>query len=492
MRKITLISSHVAAVVLATVATGFAAGAAHAAVELIAEATVSGTYQDYSVETAGPLESGVPGNKLGGMGSALAYAGCDSFVGLPDRGPNAVAYNPAVDDTTSYIPRFQALHLSLAPAAAGAPLPFVLTPFVTETTLLSSLTPLYYGDGLAYGLPSGKPALNSRHRALYYFSGRSDNFDPAKPSTNPNNGRLDPEGIRVSNDGSSVFVTDEYGPFVYQFDRDSGRRIRSFALPAKFAVANQFPVGNTEISGNTAGRVANKGMEGLAITPDGKSLVGAMQSPLIQDGGTDAPFTRIVKIDIRTGTMREYSYELTNIGTAAKPKYGTISEILAINNDEFLVDERDGKGLADNSVAAFKRIYRVSLKNATEVSALTGKDKLAGTAPAKTLFLDVVAALTAHGYAATDIPAKLEGITFGQDISQGGTTRHTLYISNDNDFLATYVDDNHPQGGANPNRWFVFAVDDADLPGYKPQPLETARSCAEDHRPWDEWFHGHD
>jgi hypothetical protein len=55
---------------------------------------------------------------LGGMGSAIAYAGCNSFVGLPDRGPNAVDYGKAaIDNTTSYIPRFQAIHLALAPAA---------------------------------------------------------------------------------------------------------------------------------------------------------------------------------------------------------------------------------------------------------------------------------------------------------------------------------------------------------------------------------------
>ena len=484
MRKLTLIASCVSAILTAA--------SAHAAVDLIAESQISGTYQDYSVETSGPLESGVPGNKLGGMGSAIAYAGCNSFVALPDRGPNALVYKPEIDNTTTYIPRFHALHLSLAPATAGSPLPYVLTPFVTETTLLSSLTPLYYGDGKAYGVPNGAPSLNSRHRALYYFSGRSDNFDPNKTSTHPNNGRLDPEGIRVSNDGNSVFVTDEYGPYVYQFDRDSGRRIRSYPLPAKFAVAKQAPVGDTEISGNTSGRVANKGMEGLAITPDGRYLVGAMQSPLLQDGGTDAPFTRIVKIDIRTGAVKEYAYELTNIGTAAKPKYGTISEILAINNDEFLVDERDGKGLADNSVAVVKKIFRVSLKNATEVSQLSGKDQLAGHAPTKTLFLDVVNALTAHGYAATDIPAKLEGITFGPDITANGVTRHTLIVSNDNDFLETYVDAGHPQGGANPNRWFVFALDDADLPGYKPQAIETTKNCSVDHPSWDEWFRGRD
>jgi hypothetical protein len=484
IQKTTLVSACIAALLGTT--------GAHAAVELIATSTISGTYEDYSVETAAPLESGVPGNKLGGIGSALAYAGCNSFVALPDRGPNALSYNAAVDHTTSYIPRFQVLHLSLAPAAAGAPLPYVLTPFVTETTLLSSFTPLTYGDGKAYGLPNGAPALNSKHKLLYYFSGRSDNFDPQKPSTNLNNGRLDPEGIRVSNDGRWVFITDEYGPFVYQFDRDSGRRVRAFTLPAKFAVQNQFPVGDSEISGNTSGRVANKGMEGLAITPDGKYLIGAMQSPLIQDGGTNAAFTRIAKIDIRSGAVREYAYELTNIGTAAKPKYGTISEILAINNDEFLVDERDGKGLGDNSKAAIKQIFRISLKDAPEVSALSGANQLAGKAPAKTLFLDVVAALTAHGFAATDIPAKLEGITFGPDIVQNGVTRHTLFVANDNDFLGTFVDDGHPTGGDNPNRWFVFAVDESDLPTYKPQPLETTKSCSEDHRSWDEWFRGHD
>jgi hypothetical protein len=463
---------------------------AHAAVELLATSTISGTYRDYSVETATPLESGVPGNLLGGMGSALAYAGCNSFVALPDRGPNALAYNPGVDNTPSYIPRFHALHLSLAPAAAGAPLPYVLTPFVNETTLFSSVTPLYYGDGKAFGLPDGEPALNSRRHSLYYFSGRSDNFDPAKPSTNPNHGRFDPEGIRVSNDGRWVFVTDEYGPFVYQFDRDSGRRVRMFTLPAKFAVKTLSATGDTEITGNTSGRVANKGMEGLAITPDGRFLVGAMQSPLIQDGGVDAPFVRLVKIDIRTGAVREYAYELTNIGTAAKPKYGTVSEILAINNDEFLVDERDGKGLADNSKAVVKKIYRVSLKGAPEVSALTGAAQLAGKAPAKALFLDVVAALTAHGFAATDIPAKLEGIAFGPDITANGVTRHTLFVSNDNDYLATYADDGHPAGGDNPNRWFVFAMDDADLPGYEAQPVETQHDCTDDHRSWDEWFRG--
>src|SRR5262245_21013377 len=326
-----------------------------AAPDLIAVGSVSGTYEDFATETASLLENGIPGNRLGGMGSGLAYAGGNTFLALPDRGPNAKAYNSAVDDTTSYIVRFHTLSLSLAPSDAGSPLPFTLTPMPVNTTLLSSKTPLVYGTGAAVGLGSGAPALNAVDHT-YYFTGRSDNFDPSKSSTNPANARLDPEGIRVANHSRSVFISDEYGPYVYEFDRESGRRIRALTLPAKFAVSRLSSVGAEEISGNTSGRVANKGMEGLAITPDGKQLVGIMQNSLIQDGG---PTVRIVTIDTGSGQTREYAYTLTT-GSG-------VSEILAVNDHQFLVDERDGKGLGDGSNAKDKQICLIDLQGPTGV-----------------------------------------------------------------------------------------------------------------------------
>ena len=67
-------------------------------------------------------------------------------------------------------------------------------------------------------------------------------------------------------------------------------------------------------------------MEGLAITPDGRRLVGIMQNALIQDGG---PTVRIVSIDIGSGRTREYAYTLTT-GSG-------VSEILAVNDHQFLV-----------------------------------------------------------------------------------------------------------------------------------------------------------
>src|SRR6185369_3487959 len=125
-----------------------------------------------------------------------------------------------------------------------------LTPMVIRTTLLSSTLPLYYSNGAAFGLGSGVPALNHVNHT-FYFTGRSDNFDPTKPSTFPWNARFDTEGIRVSNDGDVVFITDEYGPYVYAFERSSGKRVGFYTLPARFAVSKLSAVGDNEISGNT-------------------------------------------------------------------------------------------------------------------------------------------------------------------------------------------------------------------------------------------------
>jgi hypothetical protein len=144
-------------------------------------------------------------------------------------------------------------------------------------------------------LGDGAPALNAA-RHTDYFTGRSDNFDPATASTAPDAARLDPEAVRVSADGRHVYIADEDGPHIYEFDRLTGLRVRSFTLPAEFAVAAQSPRGDVEIAGNTAGRVANKGMEGLAITPDSYSRSTPRSCPASSTSGcpgADGPRRRL-------------------------------------------------------------------------------------------------------------------------------------------------------------------------------------------------------
>src|SRR5262249_61479375 len=213
-------------------------------------------------------------------------------------------------------------------------------------------------------------------------------------------------------------------------------------------------------------------------TPNGRMLVGAMQSPLLQDGGTDTgQNVRIVTIDIKTGATKEFAYHLDTVKT-------TVSEILAINDHEFLIDERDSKGFADTStsVAVIKRLYKIDLNGAAEVSAISGNTALAAKAVSKELFLDIVSALNANGIASFDIPAKLEGIAFGQDVIIDGVTKHTLYVANDNDYTAFVPNVNYPgETAENPNRVFVFAFDDADLPEFVAQQFKHPNQTTHDH-----------
>jgi Esterase-like activity of phytase len=437
---------------------------AGADVTLLAVASLTGSRAGSNVDLSGltyPLENGVPANLLGGLGSGLTYASANSFLALPDRGPNAIPFDSAIDDTTSYINRFHTIEMELNSSYNPGGLPFTLVPRMINTTLLWSGSDLVYGTGANLGVPPGVPPINDLLH--HFFTGRSDNFDASQNSGNPNNARFDTESIRISNDKRSVFISDEYGPYIYQFDRFTGERIRSFTLPDEFYVTILKPVGADEISLNSSGRTANKGMEGLAITPDGNKLVGIVQAALLQDaneGGDAARLLRIVVIDIASGNVtHEYAYKLTT-GSG-------VSEILALNNHEFLVDERDGRGreggnnLTSND-ARVKQIFKIDLDAATDITGMDGTTAVT-YAVAKTLFLDIVQVLVSNGFSATfDIPSKIEGLTFGRDVTRRGQTFHTLWVANDNDFVSE-TRDNPPV--ANPNQFFVFGFTNADLGG---------------------------
>ncbi len=49
------------------------------------------------------------------MGSAITYASGNTFLALPDRGPNADVFDNNIDSTTSYIPRFNTVDMDLKP-----------------------------------------------------------------------------------------------------------------------------------------------------------------------------------------------------------------------------------------------------------------------------------------------------------------------------------------------------------------------------------------
>src|SRR5262249_8405937 len=128
-----------------------------------------------------------------------------------------------------------------------------------------------------------------------------------------------------------------------------------------------------------------------------------------------------------------------------------------------------------------KQLFLIDLTNAIDITTAAPADLKNFYVP-KTLFLDIVAELKAKGFNPFLIPSKIEGIAFGQDVVLNGVKKHTLYVTNDNDFLATIADplklpsDLTRGMVSNPNQFYVFAFGDADLPGYIPQPFHNAGS----------------
>ena len=119
-----------------------------------------------------------------------------------------------------------------------------------------------------------------------------------------------------------------------------------------------------------ANRRANRGMEGLTITPDQKTLVGIMQSTMYNPSKAvkNLDITRIVTVNLETGEIGQYLYKQDKTQNSN-------SEIVALSATEFLVIERDGGFLNGGAKAASpnaqKLIYKINLNNATNLETVT-------------------------------------------------------------------------------------------------------------------------
>ncbi|MEO5862086.1 MAG: esterase-like activity of phytase family protein [Burkholderiales bacterium] len=166
---------------------------------------------------------------------------------------------------------------------------------------------------------------------------------------------------------------------------------------------------------------------------------------------------RIVEFDVASGvSTKQFIYQTESLadinarvpddpfGDNSQGRNIGISAIIALNDKEFLIIERDnrGAGVDDPTGAApvaRKRIYKISIEGATHISALdlTGSNDLpVGVTPvSKTLYLDLAGVLTAQSIPLVE---KLEGITVGKQLDDGS---YALILGADNDFSVTQNDD---------------------------------------------------
>jgi hypothetical protein len=346
--------------------------------------------------------NGVPHNRLGSFGSAICYTGKGNrYIATADRGP--------ADGAVSYFCRMFEFDFVVDPNAAP-------------------------GSRLSWKLVSTTMLRNEQGTQLVGVSSAFTGADPDK------NLRFDPEGLRLSATGDSVFISDEYGPSVCEFTLD-GTRKRIFAIPEIFRIKHPASDAGIEAGQNIVGRTPNQGFEGLALTHDGKRLIALLQSALAQDGARRSRFVRALEIDIATGKTRQI------IIPQERARRG-FNELLAVGPDEYLAIERDGD---EGNKAKHKKIVWISTRGCTDVSAL---DKLPQDAlppdvkPAQTRpFIDLLD--PKFGLAGESFPAKVEGLTLGPDLPDG---RKLLLISVDNDFRSEQ-----------PSTIWAFALDPESL-----------------------------
>jgi hypothetical protein len=249
--------------------------------------------------------------------------------------------------------------------------------------------------------------------------------------------RLDPEAIRRLPSGN-LLVSEEYMPGILEFDQQ-GAFVRSWPVPPAFRCMHPGVDEAAELPpANTTGRQPNKGFEGLAITP--KGVVWALlQDPLLQDGALNAKGKkagrniRLLRVGTAPGQspMGQFVYRLESASNG-------ICELLALDEQRFLVIERDGPAKKSRA------IHLIDVAKATDVSAIASlpADALpAGVVPvAKRMLLDLAA--PAAGIA--EMPEKIEGLCLGPVLADG---RRTLVVASDNDLRAE-----------EPTRFWVYAL----------------------------------
>lgn len=346
----------------------------------------------------------VRGDTIGGIGSGIAY---DRKTGLyfcvSDRGPG--------DGTLPYSPRIVSLQIT----QEGEKLRVNLV----KSTLLRDKA----GNPMTGLIPT---AQGAKHPEME--DGRTS---------------IDPEAIALAEDGT-IYLSDEYGPCIYQFGRD-GKMIRCIAFPDMFTPVTK--KGEKDFAADAklvSGRNINQGGEGMSISPDGKTISAIFQSGLVQDGGHTSPTTRLIVLDLETGKpIASYAYEFADSVPSTGKKIGirdlSVNDLIALGGSKYLVLERDGfgrDGALKHKKAKLKSVWLADASGATDLLA-SDKDPV----PMKKTLLFNLPDIAPDR---EKLAAKWEGIC----LVPPSAGRHlTIMMSADNDFLTPVI---HEDGKSYP------------------------------------------
>lgn len=346
------------------------------------------------------------GVALGGIGSDIYPADApDEFWMITDRGPNGQIKVDGEKRRTFPVPDFDPSILRVRAANH------------TLTVLRS----------IPITTPDGRPVTG-----LSNTTGHDETpYDLTAATQLPyNQSGLDTEGL-VHTANGEFWVSEEYSPSLLHLSA-TGTVLARY-VPAGLSLPDAgYPVLPT-LPGVLAHRQINRGFESLAISPDGRTLYTALQSPLAlpnAEAGGSSLVVRLLAFDIGSGRPTgEYLYPLETVtgfdpGADGDQSEMKISAMAWYGPDQLVVDERTD---------AVARLYLVRLRGATNLlggpfddpahrPALEQAGPSAVTPLEKTPLVDLTEAVPS-------LPKKIEGVAV--------LGPKTIAVANDNDFGMT-------------------------------------------------------
>ncbi|MBK8566533.1 MAG: esterase-like activity of phytase family protein [Saprospiraceae bacterium] len=340
----------------------------------------------------------------GGISGLHHIPGTDlEFYAVSDRGPNAVASShPNATGNTLLFPK-----PDYAP---------VITRFKAENGAwtVQGIEEIKRPDGTPIsGLPLPTGAGNTGEIAW---------SDTSPTVIAPDVWGMDTEGIVEDNFGN-LWLCDEYGASVWKIKKTTKQVIKRYT---PFPTQPQ----DAPLPAVIGKRRANRGFEGVAITPNGKvySMIQSVADNPNTAAGNNGRLLRLVEIDPETDAVRQFAYEIQPVTGQIRTRDWKVGDLVAVNNNEFLLVEH-----AELNGWNVKNIYKINISNATplttddfggqtleQVGTAAGVAAFGVNVVEKTLVLDL---LEAGWDLSHDKP---EGLTIIDD--------NTIAVVNDNDF----------------------------------------------------------
>ncbi|WOJ90396.1 esterase-like activity of phytase family protein [Methylocapsa polymorpha] len=407
------------------------------------------------------------GETLGGWGSGMALDledWSDSWDGgyhgtlytLPDRGWNT-------QGTTDFRGRLHRFDITLKPFYGAS------TANQNQLSLHYRSSTLFNG-GKTTGLdPSGVQAATGHFPDLPIASNRHISVDD--------------EAVVHPGDGT-VWVSEEYGPYVYHYTL-GGKLLGAIRPPEAFIPkrkdssgnivenfsADSPPIGvtyNPDPGSPLTGRQNNQGFEGLAMSPDRKTLFVLLQSALIQDldpnnTKTTRRNTRLLAYDLRGPEPKlvgEYVVQLPlyqdQTTTKTKLLIAAQSELFALNDHQFLVLARDSSAgsTTSNPASVYRSIDLIDISKATNIAGTAYDQPGAPIAPLGVLnsaitpaayekFLDINDNTQLNRFGLhnglpndrNDLYEKWESIAVAPVGDRKAPNDYFLFVGSDNDFI---------------------------------------------------------